>query len=267
MITRVARTLPIPAGAGLARVLVERNVLTFRRLWVAFVTGFLEPLLYLFSLGLGLGALVGTVRTDGGADVPHAVFVAPAMLATAAMNSAMLDATFNFFFKLKYAKTYESMLCTPMGPRDIAVGETAWSLMRGGVYSLVFVLIAWVAGLVRSPWAWLAVPAALTIAMAFSAVGMFFTTFMRSWVDFDYAALALQVLFLFSATFFPLSAYPGWAQALVAATPLYHGVALERALLVGEVHPGLWWHVAYLVTLAVVGAFGAARRLERLLLR
>lgn len=263
----VPRALPWPAGVGLARVLVERNVLTFRRQWIAFVTGFVEPVLYLFSLGVGLGALVGTVRTDGGTDVPYAVFVAPAMLATAAMNSALLDATFNFFFKLKYTKTYESILSSPMGPRDIALGETTWSLMRGGVYALVFVLIAWAAGLVRSPWAVLAVPAALVIAMPFAAVGMFCTSFMRSWVDFDYAAFAMQVLFLFSATFFPLAAYPGWAQTLVAATPLYHGVALERALLVGEVDAGLWWHVAYLVALGAVGALGAARRLQRLLLR
>lgn len=266
-VSRLSRAVPVPAGAGLARVLVERNVLSFRRQWMAFVTGFLEPVLYLSSLGIGLGALVGTVRTEGGTDVPYAVFVAPAMLATAAMNSAMLDSTFNFFFKLRYAKTYDSVLASPMGPRDIALGEVTWSLLRGGIYAAVFVLIAWAAGLVRSPWALLAVPAAVAIALAFAAVGMFFTTFMRSWVDFDYAALAMQVLFLFSATFFPLAAYPGWAQTLVAATPLYHGVALERALLVGEVGAGLWWHVVYLSALGVAGALGTARRLDRLLLR
>lgn len=266
-VSALSRAVPLPAGVGLARVLVERNALTFRRQWVAFVTGFVEPVLYLYSLGIGLGALVGTVRTDGGSDVPYAVFVAPAMLATAAMNGAMLDATFNFFFKLRYAKTYDSVLASPMGPRDIAMGEVAWSLVRGGIYSTVFVVIAWAAGLIRSPWALLAVPAAVAIALCFSAVGMYFTTFMRSWVDFDYAALSMQVLFLFSATFFPLAAYPGWAQTLVEATPLYHGVALERALLVGEVGAGLWWHVAYLFALGAVGAFGTARRLDRLLLK
>ncbi len=261
------RLVPMPPGAGLARMLVERNVLGFRRQWVAFVTGFLEPVLYLFSLGVGLGALVGTVRTDSGSLVPYALFVAPAMLAASAMNAAVLDSTYNVFFKLRYTKLYDSVLATRMGPRDIAVGEIAWSLLRGGSYSLAFLLVAWAMGLVRSAWAVLALPAALFVALAFAAVGMLATTFMRSWVDFDYVTLAIQPMFLLSATFFPLTAYPGWAQGLVQATPLYHGVALLRGLLLGEVGYGLLWHVAYLALLGLVGAVGSARRIERLLLR
>ena len=124
--------VPRPAGAGLARMLVERNALSFRRQWVAFVTGFPEPVFYLFSLGIGLGAPVGSVTTDGGAAVPYAVFVAPAMLATSAMNAGGMASTFNGFFKLKYAKLYDSVLATRMGPRDIAIGEVTWSLLRGG---------------------------------------------------------------------------------------------------------------------------------------
>jgi lipooligosaccharide transport system permease protein len=264
---RVSRLLPFPAGAGLARMLVERNILGFRRQWVAFVTGFFEPVLYLFSLGIGLGALVGTVTTDGGSEVPYAVFVAPAMLASSAMNAAVLDSTFNVFFKLRFAKLYDSVLATRMGPRDVAVGEVAWSLLRGGCYSLAFLLVAWAAGLVESGWAVLALPAAIFIALAFAAVGMFCTTFMRSWVDFDYVTMAIQPMFLLSATFFPLTAYPQWAQGLVQATPLYHGVALVRGLMLGEISPGLLWHVAYLSVLGLVGVVGAALRIERLLLK
>ncbi len=263
---KLSRAVPIPAGAGLARMLVERNALGFRRQWVAFVTGFLEPVLYLFSLGIGLGALVGTVRTAGGQEVAYAVFVAPAMLASSAMNAAVLDSTYNVFFKLKYAKLYDSVLATRMGPRDVAVGEIVWSLIRGGLYSLAFLLIAWWSGLVVSGWAVLALPAAVFIALAFAAVGMFCTTFMRSWVDFDYVTLAIQPMFLLSATFFPLTAYPSWAQPIVQVTPLYQGVALERGLMLGEVGPGLLWHVAYLAVLGLVGVVGSARRVERLLL-
>ena len=262
----LARAVPLPAGAGLARMLVERNALSFRREWVAFATGFIEPVLYLFSLGIGLGALVGTVSTQGGQQVPYAVFVAPAMLASSAMNGAVFDSTYNVFFKLKYAKLYDSVLATRMGPRDVAVGEITWSLIRGGVYSLAFLLITWAAGLVGSPWAVLALPAAVFIALAFAAVGMFCTTFMRSWVDFDFVNLAIQPMFLLSATFFPLTAYPSWAQPIVQATPLYQGVALVRGLMLGEVGPGLLWHVAYLAVLGLVGVVGSARRVERLLL-
>ena len=263
---RLARALPVPAGAGLARTLVERNITAFRHGWIALVTGFAEPVFYLFSLGIGIGALVRTVTTDAGTTVSYPQFVAPALLAASAMNGAVMDSTFNVFFKLRYARLYDAVLATPLGPRDIAVGEISWSLMRGGMYSAAFLVIATLAGAVRSWWAVLALPAAVFIGFAFAAVGMFATTFMRSWVDFDYITLAVQPMFLFSATFFPLSTYPEALQWLVRATPLYHGVALERALMLGEVGWGVLGHVAYLVLLGGIGVVGAARRLERLLL-
>lgn len=263
---RVARALPLPAGAGLARTLVERNMRAYRHAWMAIVSGFFEPVFYLFSLGVGLGALVGDVTTDDGAPVAYAAFVAPALLASSAMNGAVIDSTFNIFFKLKYAKLYDSVLATPLGPRDIAVGEIAWALMRGLVYSFGFFVVALLAGLVQSWWALLAVPAAVLIGFAFAAAGMACTTFMRSWQDFDYVQLAILPMFLFSATFFPLSTYPDGLRPVVQATPLYHGVALVRDLMLGSVSLGLLWHVAYLLVLGLVGAVIAARRLERLLL-
>ncbi|HET8598896.1 MAG TPA: ABC transporter permease [Segeticoccus sp.] len=264
--SRLARVLPVPAGAGLARVLVQRNVMAFRHGWIAIVTGFAEPVFYLFSLGIGLGALVHQVTTDAGQQVPYPVFVAPALLASSAMNGAIFDSTFNVFFKLKYAKLYDSVLATPMGPRDVAVGETSWSLIRGAFYAFAFLVVAWLAGTVVSWWTLLALPAAIFISFAFSAVGMFATTFMRSWVDFDYVTLAIQPMFLFSATFFPLATYPDSVQWIVRLTPLYHGVALERSLMLGEIGPGLLVHVGYLTVLGVLGLVGAARRIEKLLL-
>jgi len=259
--------LPRPAGAWLAGTLVERNALSFRRQWVAFATGFAEPVFYLLSLGVGLGALVGAVTSQSGRAVPYAVFIAPAMLATSAMNAGVMDSTFNVFFKLNYAKLYDSILATRMGPRDIAIGEVTWSLLRGGAYAAAFLAVAALAGLVPSWWGVLALPAAVFVAFAFSAVGMFATTFMRSWVDFDYVNLVVQPLFLLSATFFPLTAYPPWAQWLVQATPLYHGVELCRSLCLGEVGAGLLWHVGYLAVMGGLGVVGAARRVDQLLLR
>jgi lipooligosaccharide transport system permease protein len=264
--SRLARLVPVPAGAGLARMMVERNVTAFRHGWIALVTGFAEPVFYLFSLGIGIGALVRTVVTDSGLEVSYPQFVAPALLAASAMNGAIFDSTFNVFFKLKYAKLYDAVLATPMGPRDIAVGEVCWSLIRGGLYSAAFLVVAVLAGAVKSWWAVLGVPAAIFIGFAFAALGMFATTFMRSWVDFDYVTLAIQPMFLFSATFFPLSTYPEALQWLVRCTPLYHGVALERALLLGDMGWGVLWHVLYLLVLGLVGVVGAARRLEKLLL-
>jgi lipooligosaccharide transport system permease protein len=264
--SRIARVLPLPAGAGMARILVERNILSYRHAWIALVTGFAEPVFYLFSLGIGLGALIKVVTTDGGQTVPYAEFVAPALLAASAMNGAVFDSTFNVFFKLKFAKLYDSVLATPLGPRDVAVGEISWSLIRGALYAAAFLVVAWLIGTVHSWWALLALPAATLIGFAFSAVGMYGTTFMRSWVDFDYVNLVIQPMFLFSATFFPLSTYPGAVQWIVQATPLYHGVALERALMLGEVGPGLLVHVVYLLVFGLLGFVGAARRIEKLLL-
>jgi lipooligosaccharide transport system permease protein len=262
----LARALPMPAGAGLARTLVERNARAFRHVWVVLVSGFFEPIFYLFSLGVGLGALIGSVATDDGRIVEYAVFVAPALMASAAMNGAVFDSTFNVFFKLKYARLYDSVLSTPLGPRDVALGEISWALIRGLLYSVAFLVVATAAGVVTSWSALLAIPAASLIGFAFAAVGMAATTFMRSWQDFDYVQLVLLPMFLFSATFYPLSTYPDGLQWLVQATPLYHGVALVRDLMLGDVGTGALVHVAYLAVMGLVGAVLAARRVERLLL-
>jgi lipooligosaccharide transport system permease protein len=188
------------------------------------------------------------------------------MLAASAMNGAIADTTYNFFFKLRFAKTYDTMLATPARPWDIAVGEILWSLIRGGTYSAMFFLVALVMGFVESWWAVLAIPAALLIGAAFAAMGMWATTYMTSWKDFEFINLVIQPMFLFSATFFPLSVYPEAIQWLVRLMPLYHGVELQRGLLLGDVHWGLLVSAGYLTVLAGLGLWGASLRISRLLL-
>ena len=187
---------------GLARFVILRNVTSFRRGWPVFLSGFFEPVFYLFSIGVGLGALVKTVTTDSGAVVGYADFVAPAMLASAAMNGAIMDVTFNVFHKLRFAKLYDTMLATPAAPKDIAVGEVTWALIRGGIYSAGFLVVALFMGFVHSWWAVLALPAALVIGAAFAGVGMWATTYMTTWQQFEIIFLIVQPMFLFSATFF-----------------------------------------------------------------
>ena len=245
--------------------LVERNARAFKHFWVTIISGFFEPVFYLFALGVGLGTLIGRIEVSG-QMVDYAVFVAPALLAASAMNGAVFDSTFNVFFKLKYAKLYDAVLATPMGPRDVAVGEVASALIRGLMYSTAFLAVATAAGYVQSWWAVLAIPAATLIGFAFASVGMAVATLMRNWQDFDYVQLAILPMFLFSATFFPLSTYPGAIQGLVQATPLYHGVALVRELMLGQIGTPILAHAAYLTVMGLVGAFIAARRVERLLL-
>ncbi len=188
------------------------------------------------------------------------------MIAASAMNGALFEATFNFFYKLKYAKTFDAMLATPLRLGDIVVGEIGWSMVRGSVYAVGFLLITVVFGMVESWWAVMVIPVSLLIGVAFAALGSAITTFMRSWHDFDYVQLVLQPLFLASTTFYALDVYPSWSHPLVRATPLYHGVTLCRSLMLGS--PG--WndlgHVAYLVGLLAIGVVVVRRRLARLLL-
>ena len=182
------------------------------------------------------------------------------------MNGAIAESTFNFFFKLNYSKTFASILSTPLSPGDVAVGELAWALIRGGLYAIGFMVVMVVLGLVVSPWVILAVPAALLVGFAFGAVGMAATSFMKSWQDFDLIQLVVLPLFLFSATFYPLETYPEALQWVVRVTPLYQGVDLIRSLAVGAISPVLLVHVAYLSIMGAIGLLVVARRLDRLLL-
>jgi lipooligosaccharide transport system permease protein len=263
--TRVGWPLPMPGRRG-GR-LIERNILVYRRIWLVLVSGFFEPVFFLLGVGFGVGSLIGDVAGPDGRLIPYALFVAPAMLASSAMNGAIFDATFNFFFKLKYAKLYDAILSTPMSVGDVAVGEVSWALIRGALYAFGFLVVMLALGLVASPWVILALPAALLIGFAFAAVAMAATTFMRRWTDFDYIFLVTLPLFLFSATFFPLEAYPRELQTIVQLTPLYHGVELIRGLTLGVVGPHLLGHAAYLAVMGVLGLIVVSRRLERLLLK
>ncbi len=244
--------------------LIERSAMVYRRSWMVIFSGFFEPLFYLLSIRVGLSKLVGDVEV-GGQVIPYDEFVAPALMAAAAMNGAVFDSTMNVFYKIKHSKLYDSVLATPLSAGDVAVGEIGFAVIRGLLYSTAFLFTMWALGMVQSPWVVLSLPACVLIAFAFAAVGMACTTYMRTWADFEYVPAVTLPLFLFSATFYPLSSYGQWAW-IVQLSPLYHGVALVRAANLGEWSPALLAHAGVLVGLAAVGATVAARRIESLLL-
>jgi lipooligosaccharide transport system permease protein len=254
-------------GSRRARFLVERNIYVYRRTWIVILSGFFEPLFYLGSIGFGLGALVGSVNGPGGQQISYQLFVGPALLASAAMNGAIAEGTFNFFFKLRYNKTFDAILSTPLSAGDVAVGELVWALIRGGIYAIAFLLVMAVLGLVVSPWVLLSLPAALLIGFAFGAVAMAATSFMRTWQDFDLVNLVILPMFLFSGTFYPIDAYPEAIRVAVQLTPLYQGVDLLRSLAVGHLDGGLLVHVAYLAIMGIAGLWVVSRRLDKLLLK
>ncbi len=255
----------LPSGLVLprrARYVVERNAIVYRRIWMVILSGFFEPLFYLFAIGIGVGRLVGEVDGTG---VDFATFVAPGLLAASAMNGAVYESTMNIFGKLKWGKVYDAILATPVDTLDVAVGEIAWSQVRGLVYACGFLVVMVVMGLTASPLALLAVPAAVLIGFAFGAVGMAATTFMRSWQDFGKVQLVILPLFLFSAVFFPAEVLPEPVRPLLLLSPLYHGVELVRALVLGLPSLATLGHAAFLLVMGTVGAVVAARRFDGLL--
>ena len=242
----------------------------YRRGWMVIVSGFFEPLFYLFSMGFGVGSLIGAVALDNGTMVPYAAFVAPALLASSSMNGAIYEVSNNFFFKLKYIKLYDAMIATPMSLADVAAGEIMWALMRGALYSVGFIVVVGVLGmlgtpLITSPLGILAFPAALVVGFAFAGAGMAATTFVRRWQDFDYLQLVIMPMFLFSGTFYPISAYPPALQLFVECTPLYRGVHMLRELTTGTPDLAIAIDLVYLLALGLLGLAVTSRRLAKLL--
>jgi len=261
-VTGLARVLPLPGQGSRAVRVLERNVLVYRRTWWVLLSGFFEPLFYLLGLGFGMGAIVGDIE-----GIPYAMFVAPALMATSAMNGAVYDSTFNLFYKLKYAHTYDAMLATPMGVQDVATGEVTWALIRGLMYATACLVIMMLLGLVASPLGLLAVPASVLIGFAAAGLATAATTWVRSWQDFDLVFVVTMPLFLFSATFFPITTYPEPLRMLVELTPLYRGVHMIRALTTDQLDPAILVDVAYLVVLGLIGLAITSRRMGRLLLK
>lgn len=263
--TGAARVRPVPPGPW---PVVERGFHVLKRQnWKVVVSGFFEPVFYLLAMGYGLGGLVGSVTGPHGEPISYAAYIAPALLASAAMNGAILDATWNVFFKLKFARLYEGMLATPLAPVDVAVGEIVLALFRGLLYAVGFMGVLVVLGLVVSWWAIGMIPVALLIAFGFAALGFAATSYARSFQQMDLIFIVLLPMFLFSSTLYPIDVYPTAIQWLVMALPLWHGIELMRQLAFGAVGWSTVGHAAYFVVLAVVGIALATRRLRALFLR
>lgn len=251
-----------------SRRLVQRNLLVYRHTWLVIFSGFFEPLFYLLGIGYGLGTIVGAVTLADGRAIVYAAFVGPALLAQSSLNGAISESIFNVFFKLNFSHTYDGILATPLGIREIAIGELLWALIRSTLYAAAFMVVMLVMGLLLSPWAILVLPASLLVSAAFCAAGLATTAYLRKVEDFDIPmGLVVMPMFLFSGTFFPASVFPLPLQILMELTPLYHGVALLRGLTTGLIVPSMLWDLAYLLAFFALCLWIAMRRLERKLIQ
>jgi lipooligosaccharide transport system permease protein len=199
--------------------------------------------------------------------VSYAAFIAPALLATSAMNGAVYDSTWNVFFKMHFGKIYQVMLSSSLGPMDVALGEIGWALLRGVAYSLGFMAIVTPLGLVTNAWGLLAIPAASLIAFGFASIGMAITSYLKSFQQMNWVTFFMLPMFLFSGTFFPVSVYPQWIQMIVQALPLWQGVELIRSLMLGIVDWSLLGHVAYFLVMIAGGLWFTTVRLKALFMR
>jgi len=247
---------------------LERSLIAFKSsTWFAVLSGFLEPVLYLFSFGYGVGKLIGDITLASGLTVNYAMFIAPGLLATSAMNGAIYDSTWNVYFKLNESKTYQGMLATSLGPLDVALGEILSALLRGFVYSLGFLCIATPMGLIPSWWGILAISAAVLIAFGFASVGMAITSYFKSYQQMGLINITLLPIFLFSGSFYPLSVFPDWAQVIIKTLPLWHAIELVRNLTLGIVGWHLIGHIFYFLLMIFLGLYFTTKRLNALFMR
>ena len=252
--------------AGNARSVISRGLLATRSTnYLVVLSGFFEPVFFLLSLGIGLGSIVGTVSA-GGQEIPYAAYIAPALLAVSAMNGAVYDSTWNVFFKMNYSKLYQGMLSTSLGPLDVAFGEILLALLRGALYAAGFMVVMQVFGLNLAWTAILALPAILIIAFGFASLGMAVTSYMKTFQQMDWINFVLLPMFLFSATFYPLSVYPQAIQWVIQALPLWHGVELVRGLTTGVLGPAMLVHLLYYAVMIALGLVFTTKRLRALFL-
>ena len=227
----------------------------YKRTWRSSITtSFLEPLLFLTAMGIGLGSLVDH-HVHHVAGVSYLAFVGPGLLASAAMQVGTSESTYPVMGAIKWIRTYFAMLATPLRVIDVLTGHLAWIVVRLSMVSGIFLGMLAAFGLVHSWEAVLALPAGVMTGLAFSAPIVAFAATQEK--DAAFAIIyrfGVVPLFLFSGIFFPITLLPGWLQPVAWATPLYHGVALCRSLVLGAAPLGASLaHAAYLFALIAAG--------------
>jgi lipooligosaccharide transport system permease protein len=244
----------------------QRNFLVYRRLWhrsIAF--GFLQPVLFLTAMGIGVGALMSRQDLSAFGGVPYIDWIGPGLLAAMAMQTATFESTYPIMNKIMWGRNYEAMLSTPLTTRNLVLGELFWVAFRIGTLATVFLVVLTVFGIVRSPFAILAVPVAMLIGTAFSSCLIAFTSTQKN--DVGFSALfrfVINPLFLFSGTFFPLSNLPDAIEWVAWLTPLFHGVQLIRGLVLDSLNlAAAPIHLAYLLVMLGIGVVLADRNLRK----
>jgi len=238
----------------------------YRRTWQGSIySSVLNPVLYLGAMGLGLGTLVDRHGTSGLGGVSYLAFLAPGLLAATAMQTAMGESTYPVYGSVKWLKTYQAAISSPLRPTDLFQGHLFWTTVRLTMNSAIFLVVMAVFGAAGSPWVIVSLPAAVLTGLAFAApIEAYAMTCNK---DTSFAMLfrfGIIPLFLFSGTFFPITQLPAYVRPLAYVTPLWHGVALCRSLSLGTAQLGASaGHVGYLAALTALGIYLGNRTYRR----
>jgi lipooligosaccharide transport system permease protein len=241
-------------------------LLMYRRTWRSSAwSSVFGPLFYLGAMGYGLGSLVDKNGTAALGGVPYVVFVAPAVLAVQAMNAGLSNALYPVFGGIHWNRIYLAARATMLRPGDIFRGHLLFIMMRITMNSACFVVLMAAFGLIRSPWAVLLLPASMLTGFAFATPSAAWAVTLDNQTPMNYPIRFGAVpLMLFSGTFFPISQLPGWIRPLAYATPLWHGVALCRALSLGTVDAGsVAINAGYLAAMGAIGLWVGGRTYYR----
>lgn len=241
----------------------RRNAKVFSKLWKgALLPTFLDPLFYLIALGFGLGTYIASL--DG---VPYRDFLAPGLIASAALWAASFETTYNVYMRMNEDRLYDAVLATPVEVQDLAAGDIIWGATRAMVYGSVFALVVAAFGLISSPWAILIPPFVFIGGLCFAVIGYAFTSLV-SRIDFYsyYFTLGVTPMFLFSGIFFPFTDLPDWVEVLAWFSPLYHLVEITRSLATGPEALQIALHACWLIVVSLILFPIPVRALRRRLL-
>jgi len=245
-----------------------RNWGVYRQSWkISFIPPLLEPLLYLVAFGVGLSALVGDIRYQGG-EIPYVRFIAPALIAITVMNSSFFENTYASFVRMYYQKTFDAMMATPLTVEEIILGEIVWGATKAVIATGIMMAVIGGFGLIRWPEGLLLLPLAFLGGIAFGAAGMVCTALVPGIELFNLPVfLFITPMFLFGGTFFPVENLPGWAQTTALCLPLTHLVNLARAFTTGRIDAGILPGLAYLAAMAAAILPLALFRMRRRLIK
>ena len=246
----------------------KRNLIVYRRIWkVNFLVPLFEPLFYLAAFGVGLSGLIGDV-VYAETEMSYIRFIAPALLATAIMFNSFFETTYTSFVRMYYQKTFDAMLATPLSLEEVITAEIFWGATKSMLAATVILLVISVFGFVTYPMGLLIIPMAFFGGLAFGAIGMCFTGVIPTIDMFNLPVfLFVTPLFLFSGTFFPVSALPDWGQSMAVFSPLYHLVEMTRLLTMGLIESNPLLSLTYLAIFALIFYFLSIILMRRRLIK